>query len=179
MILTALLPLVEKVQTKHSWLPEWYEIVFGGFAFLIVAGLLIKLAIPQLAASLKRRSERIATELERAREDRAQAALDAAGIRAQLGDVASERANILKEAEQDSARMVTEGRERIKAEVASIEAAAESDIATTRTRLPADLQAKVAAWAAIALDDVVTRSLDNTARARLVEDAITKIGAVR
>ena len=179
MILTVLLPMAEKLQTKHSWFPEWYEIVFGGFAFLVVAGLLFKLAIPQLGAALKRRSERIATELERAHKDRAQAAVDAAGIRAQLGDVASERARILQEAEQTSARMIIEGRERIKEEVASIEAVAESEIATTRARLPADLQANVAAWAAAALDDVVSRSLDNAARARLVEDAITKIGAVR
>src|ERR1700730_8407413 len=122
----------EKIQTKHSWLPEWYEIVFGGFAFLVVAALLVKLAFPQLAAALTKRSERIAAELERAREDRENAGAEAAAIRAQLGDIASETARILAEADETAARMLVEGKERTKAEIAELEANNRAEIAGIR-----------------------------------------------
>ena len=170
---------VERLQTKHSWLPEWYEIVFGGLAFLVVATLLWKLAIPQLAKALKARTERIGREFEQARDDREQAARDAADIRAQLGDVASTQARIIAEADETATRMLIDGRERLQAEIAELERAADADIASTRNRLTADVRSAVAEWAAKATDEVVARSLDGAARSRLVEDAIALIGAAR
>ena len=178
-LLPTLIVAAEKVQTKRSWLPEWYEIVFGGFAFIVVATLLVKLAFPQIAAALKKRSERIATELEQANADRERAIADATQIRAQLGDVASEKARIVADADATAARMLVEGRERLQAELAELEAVAAADIVATRARLTADVRASVAAWASIATDRVVARSLDDAAMLRLVEDAIVKIGAAR
>ncbi len=168
-----------KVQTKHSWLPEWYEIVFGGFAFLVVAALLVKLAFPQLGAALKKRSERIGTELDRSREDTQNAAADAAAIRAQLGDVSSEAARILAEADETAARMLVEGKERTKAEIAELEANNRAEIAAIRARVEADVRAYVAAWASRATDEGVATMLDDAARERLVEAAITQIAATR
>jgi F-type H+-transporting ATPase subunit b len=169
----------EKIQTKHSWLPEWYEIVFGGFAFLVVAALLVKLAFPQLGAALKKRSERIATELERSREDKENAAAEAAAIRAQLGDVAAETGRILREADETAARMLVEGRERTRAEIEELEANNRAEIAAIRARVEADVRASVAAWAARATEEVVATMLDDAARERLVEAAITQIAAAR
>jgi F-type H+-transporting ATPase subunit b len=179
MIVAHLLFAAEKIQTKHSWLPEWYEIVFGGFAFLVVAALLVKLAFPQLGAALKKRSERIAAELERSREDKQNAAAEAAAIRAQLGDVASETARILAEADETAARMIVEGTERTKAEIAELEANTNAEIASIRSRVEADVRAYVAAWASRATDAVITTLLDDAARERLVEAAITEIAAAR
>jgi F-type H+-transporting ATPase subunit b len=169
----------EKIQTKHSWLPEWYEIVFGGFAFLVVAALLVKLAFPQLGAALKKRSERIATELERSREDKENAATEAAAIRAQLGDVSSETGRILTEADETAARMLVEGNERTKAEIAELEANNRAEIAAIRARVAADVRAYVAAWASRATDEVVATLLDDSARERLLEAAITQIATTR
>jgi len=169
----------EKIQTKHSWLPEWYEIVFGGFGFLVVAALLWKLAIPQLAAALKKRSERIATELERSREDKQDAATEAAAIRAQLGDIGSETARILAEADETAARMLVEGKERTHAEIAELDANTSAEIAAIRARVAADVRAYVAAWASRATDEVIATMLDDAARERLVEQAITEIAAAR
>ena len=182
MIVLHLVPFAvaaEKIQTKHAWLPEWYEIVFGGFAFLVVAALLVKLAFPQLGAALKKRSERIATDLERSREDKQKAAADAAAIRAQLGDVATETARIFTEADETAARMLVEGKERTKAEIAELEANTNAEIAGIRARVEADVRAYVAAWAARATDAVIAIMLDDAARARLVEEAIVQIGAAR
>ena len=94
---------------------------------------------------MKKRSERIGSELERSREDKESAGTEAAAIRAQLGDVASETARILAEADETAARMVVEGKERTKAEIAELEANTRAELAAIRARVEADVRAYVAA----------------------------------
>ena len=180
MIVASLIPLaatVEKLQTKHSWLPEWYEIAFGGFAFLVVAALLGKFAIPQLTKGLKARRERIGNEIDGSRAERRQATADAAAIRAELGDIDSEKARILAVAESDTSTILRDGRRRIEVEISETEARGLADIAASGGRVSSEMQAEISGLAAAATEQVVMGSLDDATHQSLIEEFIAKVGA--
>ena len=166
-------------QTPHSWLPENYEIIFGGFASLLIFWALWKFAIPPLRKSLEARSERIGLQLGSAAAARAEAVSAAAAIRASKGDIGAERARLLAEADDTAARVLAEGRARLTQEVAALEAKADSDISVGQGRVGAEVQAQVSAIAAAATPHVVNASLDEATQHALVEDFIARVGASR
>jgi len=166
----------EPAHTPHTWWPEPYEIIWGGLASLVVFYGLWKFAVPALKKYMAARSGRIADELARSASARVEASAEAERIRAAKGDIVSERARILATADEDAARLLTEGRERIVTEVADLEARAAADLVASRGRVLAEVQADVARLASAATEEVVIRSLDDATRHRLLEDAIATIG---
>jgi F-type H+-transporting ATPase subunit b len=169
----------EVLQTHHSWIPEWFELVFGGFAFVVVAFGLWKFAIPLLTKALKARSERIGAELDRARSEQELAGQEAASTRASLGDIESEKARIASEAKASAEAIVTEGRARVGAEAAEAEAKGRADIDSTSGRLVTEVQAEITGLAAAATEQVVMGSLDAATQQSLIEEFIAKVGATR
>ena len=167
----------EKFTTPHTWLPEWYEIAFGGLASVLVIGALVKFAGPQLTKSFAARSERIGNELSSAAAAKSDATNAAAGIRASKGDLAGERTRLLAEADATAARVHDEGKARIAAEIADLHAKADADIAAGQVRAQGEVQTDVAAIAGRALEHVVTGSIDADTHTALIEDVIAKIGA--
>lgn len=166
-------------QTPHSWLPENYEIIFGGLASVIIFWALWKFAIPELRKGLAARSERLGLQLSSAAAARAEAITAAEAIRASKGDIGAERARLLAEADDTAARVLAEGRARLVDELASLEAKAASDITVGQGRVGAELQAQVSAIAAAATPQVVNASLDDATKHALVEDFIARVGASR
>jgi len=117
----SLLASEDPTQT-HSWiLPEQAEIIYGGLASVIVVGALVKFAGPMIKKSFAARTERIQKELDDAAAAKVTAEGDAQNIRKALGDIASERARILAEADAQAASVLAEGRVRITAEIADLE----------------------------------------------------------
>ena len=53
-----------KTETPNSWLPESYEIIWGGLATLVIAFALTKFAIPLLRKALTDRTARIQRDLD-------------------------------------------------------------------------------------------------------------------
>ena len=165
---------------SHHWLwPELKEIIYGGIASVLVIGALVKFAGPMAKKALAARTERIQGELDRARDARAQAETDASRIRAALGDVASERAKILAEADAQAEALVREGRSRIDAEMADIEAKAMADIANAGARVGDELRAEISRLSAVAVERVVAQAMDDRARQDLIENFISNVGAAR
>jgi len=166
--------------TSHHWLwPEMKEIIYGGIASVLVIGSLVKFAGPMAKKALAARTERIQGELDRAREARTQAEADAQRIRSALGDVASERARILAEADSQAEALVREGRARIDAEMADIETKAMADIANAGARVGDELRAEISRLSAVAVERVVAQAMDDRARQDLIEDFISNVGAAR
>jgi F-type H+-transporting ATPase subunit b len=166
--------------TTHHWLlPETAEIIYGGIASLLIFWLLWKFAGPMAKKSFAARTERIQKELDAAAADKAAAGSEAAGIRAAKGDIAAERARIMAAAESQAAEVLTEGRARLQAEVADLEARAQHDIEAAQGRVGDELRAEISRLSVAAVDHIVTGSLDDATHQELIENFITRVGAAR
>ena len=166
-----------RTTTEHAWLPEWFEIAFGGAASIIIIGALAKFVLPQMKKALQARSERIGKELLQAHNNKQNSINLASTIKADKGDIEAERARILADADTEAARVLSEGRARIEVEVTEAQAKATSDIDAGQGRLTNEVQGQVAALAAAATEHVVTGSLDHATQVSLIEDFIAKVGA--
>jgi F-type H+-transporting ATPase subunit b len=164
--------------TSHHWLfPETGEIIYGGLASVIVVGGLVKFAGPIVKKSFADRTARIQKQLDDAAAAKVTADSDAKNIRAALGDVSSERARILAEADAQAASVLAEGRGRITSEIAELEAKAEADINAARGRGSDELRNEIAVLASRATPLVVAATLSEQAHKDLVEAFISKVGA--
>ena len=170
----------EDPSLSHHWLfPEIGEIIYGGLASLIIFGALYKFGWPAAKKGLGARTAKIQKELDDAAAAQKQAASDAANIRTALGDVASERARILAEADAQAVAVLAEGRARITAEVADMEARAVAEIDAARARSGDELRAEIARLSAAATTDAVRAALDDRTQQELIDGFIAKVGAAR
>jgi F-type H+-transporting ATPase subunit b len=126
---------------------------------------------------LAERTARIQKQLDDAAADKATADAEAARIKANLRDLATDKARIIDTARADAERMKVEGAARNDAEVADLEARAEADIAAAATRLQGEVGALVAQLSGEAAERIVAERLDDAARTRLVEAFIAEVGA--
>jgi len=165
--------------THHWLLPETAEIVYGGLASVIVIGALVKFAGPMIKKSFNARTEKIQKELDDAAGAKVTADSDAKNIRAALGDIAGERARMLAEADTQAAAVLNEGRVRITAEVAELEAKAEADLNSARGRSSDELRAEISLLASIATPVVVQATLNDQTKNELIESFISSVGAGR
>ena len=178
-LVIALLASEDPTVTHHWLLPETPEIIYGGLAAVIVISALVKFAGPTVKKGFVGRTERIQKELDDAAAAKVKADDDAKGIRAALGDIASERARILAEADVQAAAVLSEGRTRIAQEVADLEAKADADLAAARGRSTEELRSQIAMLASSATPIVVAQTLTDQTKTELVESFIQKVGASR
>jgi F-type H+-transporting ATPase subunit b len=164
-------------EAENKWFPEAAEILWGTLAFVIIFGLLWKVAVPPIKKAMRGRTERIGRELDTAATGRAEAEAEANGIRQNLADIDEERQRILARAAETAQRMREEGVVRNDAEVADLEARADADMEAVRGRATSELQAQVAVWAADATELTVLSSLDDATLQQLVDDFIAEAGA--
>jgi F-type H+-transporting ATPase subunit b len=174
-----LLAAEDPTVTHHWLLPETPEIIYGGLASLIVVSAIAKFAGPAVRKSFKARTERIQLEIDGATAAKVQAEQDARGIRSALGDVASERSRMLQDSERQAEVLLAEGRARIAAEVADLEAKADADAAAARGRSADELRSQIARLAALATPIVVDATLTDATKKDLVESFISSVGAAR
>jgi F-type H+-transporting ATPase subunit b len=175
----ALLASEDPTITHHWLLPETAEIVYGGLASVIVIGALVKFAGPSIKKSFNARTEKIQKELDDAAGAKVTAESDAKNIRAALGDIAGERARMLADADTQATAVLTEGRVRITAEVAELEAKAEADLNSARGRSSDELRAEIALLSSIATPAVVQATLNDQTKNELIESFISSVGAGR
>jgi F-type H+-transporting ATPase subunit b len=175
----ALLASEDPTQT-HSWiLPEQAEIIYGGLASVIVIGALVKFAGPSIKKGFNARTAKIQKELDDAAGAKVTADSDAKNIRAALGDIAGERARMLAEADTQAAAVLSEGRVRITAEVAELEAKAEADLSSALGRSSDELRAEISLLSSIATPLVVQATLNDQTKNELIESFISSVGAGR
>ncbi|MFZ1491372.1 MAG: hypothetical protein WAS51_15655 [Ilumatobacteraceae bacterium] len=166
--------------TSHHWLwPERAEIIYGGLASIIIFAALIKFAGPMAKKAMEARSARIQTELDNASADRTAATAEAERIRQALGDIGTERARLLAEADAQAAGLLSEGRSRLAQELIDAEERAAAEIASAAGRAGDELHADISRLAAEATDRVVAETLDESVQHDLVESFIARVGASR
>lgn len=165
--------------TTHHWLlPENAEIIYGGIAFLAVVALAIKFKVPaMIGKAFAARTEKIQGELDASAAARRDAETEAARIRQSLGNIETERQQLLADADAQAEALLADGRNRLAAEVADLEAKADADIASVGTRSSDELRAEIARLASQAADRVVERSLDDATLQSLIENYIADVGA--
>ena len=177
MNLVAILASEDITQTHSKFLPEGYELLFGVPASLLVFFLLWKFAGPTVKKGMAARTAKVQAELDAGEAARVAAEAEAAQIRQAKGDIASERARLLAEADTQAAALLEDGRARLSQELAELEARAVADIAAAASRTGDELRAEIARLSSAAVDQVVTGSLDEATHQALVEDFIAKVGA--
>jgi F-type H+-transporting ATPase subunit b len=177
MIVSALLG-AEEIDRTHHWLwPEGYELYFGGAAAITIFGLLFWKVGPFAKKALADRTARIQAQLDEAAEATASAERAAAEIRQAKGDIESERARLLAEADEQGEALLAEGRARLDREVAELEAKAAADVTAAAARDVDELRAEISRAAVVAADRVVVEVLDDETQQRLIEEFIQKVGA--
>ena len=169
----------DPAETHHWLLPETAEIIYGGIASVVIIGALVKFALPQFKKSLAARTERIQKELDASSSDLAQAEADATKIRQALGDIASEKARLMADAQAQADALLSEGRSRLTAEIADMEAKADADVAAAAARGSDELRTEIGRLATVATDRVIASVLDDATQQSLVENFIAKVGASR
>lgn len=169
----------DPAETHHWLLPETAEIIYGGIASVLVIGALVKFALPQFKKALTARTERIQKELDASANDLAQAQADASKIRTALGDIASEKARLLSDAQAQADALLKEGRARLTAEIAELEAKADADIAAAAARGSDELRTEIGRLAGAATDRALASALDDSTQQQLIENFIAKVGASR
>ena len=178
-VIATLLAAGDPSQSPHWFIPKRFELIYGGLASVIIFSALFKFAGPFAKKGLADRTDKIQNEIDSARQAKASADEEAVQIRTALGDVEKERARILAEADQQAAVLLTDGRERINAEMKDIEAKSMADIASASSRVGDELRAEIVRLSAVATDRVVRTVLDDRAQQNLIEDFISKVGAAR
>jgi F-type H+-transporting ATPase subunit b len=168
----------EHIDRTHHWLwPEGYEILFGGIASVLIFTLLFWKGSPLVKKAMAQRTARIQADLDAAEQDDEEAVAEAARIRQAKGDIETERARLLAEADKRAAALLADGRTRLEAEVAELEAKADADIALLGSRTVDEMRAEIARLSALAAERLVEDSLDDATQQRLIEEFIAEVGA--
>jgi F-type H+-transporting ATPase subunit b len=162
----------------HHWLfPETKEIVLGGLAFFIIAGLLWVKAMPAARKGFAARTERIANQLDESAAARASAEAEVAGVRAELAGADDEAARIVAEAHEAAAAYKADAALRIEQDLVDARTRALAEIASSGDRSANELQAQIGRLSLGAAERVITAGLDDATQQDLIERFIQQVGA--
>ncbi len=165
------------VTSAHWLFPPVWEIALQTIATLVIVGLLVKFAGPAIKKYYADRTTGIQNDMDQAVEARDSAESEAARVRASLGDIDTERAQMLADAEQQAISILAEGRARIDEEIAGLHVRANAELESAANRTGEELRGQIAVHAGRALDVVVVDSVDAATQQRLIEDFISRVGA--
>lgn len=160
-------------------LPETDEMIWGGLAFLILFGLMWKLAYPGIKKSMEDRSQRIRESLDEAERVKSEAQTVLSDYQRQLADAKSDANRIIDEARQTAEQLRRDLMERAEAEVAELRSRAQDDVRNAQERATADLKGQVSALAIELAEKVVERNLDRDTNLALIDSYINQVGAQR
>ena len=156
---------------------DWGKLIVQAFNFLILLWLLRRFAYKPLLRIMDERSTRIRNDLDEARRLRQEAEHDRETYRTQLGRARDEARSILEEANNVAARIRTQALADAEGQNTAMVARARDEIAREKETAIAELRREVADLAIMAASHVVGRSLDDTDRRRLVDEALTEVRA--
>ena len=163
-------------QTHSPIFPEGYEIWAAGSASIIVFALLFWKVGPLVKKAMAARTQKIQDQLDSSKQAETDATAEAARIRQAKGDIESERARLLAEADQRAEALLVDGRARLEREVAELDVKATADIAAAASRSSDELRSDIAGHASATLQRVVTETLDAATQQRLIEEFIADVG---
>jgi F-type H+-transporting ATPase subunit b len=157
--------------------PAVPEIIWGGIAFLIVAGALVKVGFPAVRKTLAAREEKIRGDLEGAEQARAQANQELADYRAQLAGAKDEANRIVEDARQSAEGVRRDLIARAETEAAELRARAGEDIRLATERAQTELQGRVKDLSIELAEKVVEHNLDAATQRALIDRYISQVGS--
>jgi F0F1-type ATP synthase membrane subunit b/b' len=165
------------VTAAHPIFPPIWEIALQTVAFAAIVYAIYKFGGPSIKKYYSDRTERIQREMDEGVAAKAAAESEALRIRTSLGDIETERQQILSEARAQAEGVLAEGRIRLDDEAVELEARATDEIASIVGRSGDELRAQITRHTNASIDQVVVQSLDDSLHQQLIEDVIARVGA--
>ena len=156
-------------------LPESAELIWGLLCFLIVLGVLTKVAFPKLRESVEAREKKIAGDLEEADKAKKEAKDQLEEYKQQLAEARSEANRIIEEARQQAEQVRKDMTDKADKEAEQIVARAQEQIEAERNRTVQELQGTIADLSIELAEKVVGRSLDDKSQRDLVDAYIKEV----
>ncbi|WP_055477795.1 F0F1 ATP synthase subunit B [Sphaerimonospora mesophila] len=151
-------------------MPHAYELVVGGFAFLVVFLVVGKILTPRIQKTLNERTEAIEGGIKKAEDLQAEAQRTLAEYRTQLAEARQEAARLREEAREQGAQIKAELREEAQAEARRLIEAAHAQIEADRQQALAQLQSEIGRLSTDLAGRIVGESLEDEARQRRIID---------
>lgn len=155
--------------------PATSEIIWGGLAFAIVAGGLMKFGFPAVKKGLAARENKIREDLASAESSKQEAAQKASEYNEKLKDAHAESARIIEEAKTQAAEVKAGLIAKAEEEAASVRAKAQADADQITARALNDIQSQVAELSVDLAEKVVKSNLDKKAQIELVNSFIAEM----
>lgn len=159
-------PLLEDTAT---WVSLGFLVVIAMFAWLGVHKM--------IAATLDKRAQGIADELDRARALRDEAQELLAKYQRRQREAEEEAEAIVEQAKRDAARLAEEARRKIEDQLSRRARAAEDKIARAEAQAVAEVRGQAADLAIEAAREIIRNRMDQGAQSALAERAIDEISA--
>ena len=156
--------------SQDPLVPTLTELIIGAVAFVIVFGVLGRIALPRAQKMLAERTDQIEGGLERAEEAQAEAKETLERYRQQLAEARHEAARLREEAREQGAQIIAEMREEAQAEARRITESAQQQIQAERQQALIALRSEVGTLATDLASRVVGESLTDEARQSRVVD---------
>jgi F-type H+-transporting ATPase subunit b len=167
--------IASKEPAPNPLLPEPYEMVWGGLAFLIVFAFLAKFGLPAAQKAMAARSAKIEGDLAAAASAKTSAEAEATKYRASIGDAKGEAAQIVDAARSQAETVRKDILARAEAEAADIRAKAIADADAQGDRVKVELQSHVRGLSIDLAEKVVGKNLDRATNEALVDQYISQL----
>jgi F-type H+-transporting ATPase subunit b len=171
--------LAQEEAAEHAQspiLPAWNELIWGTIAFLILLVLMYRTVFPSVNQAFKDRRANIEGKLEQAEKDRAEASQLLEQYRRRLRDAEDETGRILEEARTNAERVRRELRAKAEADAGRELDRARQAIRAERDQAVRQLRNEVGTLAVELATRVVGDSLDRDRQLRLVDEYIDELG---
>lgn len=156
-------------------LPAANELLWGGLAFAIVAGGLIKFGFPAVKKGLTAREDKIREDLASAETSKQDAAAKAAEFESKLKDARTEANRLIEEAKTQAAEVKAGLVAKAEEEAAGIRSKALSDAESIAARALSDIESQVAELSVDLAEKVVKSNMNKESQLALVNSFIADL----
>ena len=171
-----MIKLAADTASYNPLLPSWPEFIIGTILFVLVFGVLSKMAMPRIQQTLTQRTEAIEGGLAQADEAQAEAKALLEQYRQQLAEARHDAARLREEAREQGVQIIAEMREQAQAEARRVTEAAQAQIEAERQQALTSLRAEVGALATELASRIVGESLADEARqSRMVDRFLNEL----
>ena len=171
-----MIPLADSTASTNPLLPSWPEFIIGTILFVLVFGVLSKMAMPRIQQTLTQRTEAIEGGLAQADKAQAEAKALLEQYRQQLAEARHEAARLREEAREQGVQIIAEMREQAQAEARRVTEAAQAQIEAERQQALTSLRAEVGTLATDLAGRIVGESLTDQARqSRMVDRFLSEL----
>jgi len=169
-MLNALVTSAAEEAARNPLIPELYDILWSAVCFVIILGVVWKIALPKMYALLDARSAAIEGNIAKADEAQKQAEAALEEYTRQLAEARTEAGEIREAAREDGKKIVAEAKDAATGEAARITATAHTQIEAERQAALVSLRSEVGSLALDLAGGVVGETLSDDARATAVVD---------